>query len=82
MQSLILIDATYTDPIHGHLHVVVSRPYGGGEGFHVNINNYFYGPIVKYNTGWTSAVKLGVLNQDDIDAIMDAILAWEKSEQL
>lgn len=76
--SLTLIDITYSDPIHGKLHVVVWSPLGGGSGsFQVNVNNYFIGQIVRYNTGWISFVKLGILNQDDVDAIMDAVEEWE-----
>lgn len=69
-----LIDVTYSDPIHGQLHVVVSSPFGGGgNSVHVTVNDYFKGQIVRYNTGWVSHVQLGVLTQDDIDAIIDVV---------
>lgn len=67
-----LIDITFTDPIHGMQHVVVSSPSGGG-GFHVYINDYFMGQIVRTTRGWQHYIESDVLTQDDIDAIMDAV---------
>lgn len=69
-----IINVTYHDPFHGELHVVVSSPIGGGGGiFTVMINNYYKGQIVPYNGDWISYVDLGILTQDDMDAIVDAI---------
>jgi hypothetical protein len=69
-----LLTLTYTDPIHGELHVHVWSPTGLGDtSWHVNINDYFIGQIVRYNTGWKSFVKLGILSQDDLDGIMDLV---------
>lgn len=59
-------------------HIVVAEPLGTAGGFHIYIDNYFCGQIVKSPEGWAmhlnSSSKLAVLlTSDDIGAIMDVV---------
>ena len=67
-----LINITLTQGSETY-HVEVGRAPGGGPGYQVLINNYYIGPIVKYDTGWTALLRPSVLTQDDIDGILEAV---------
>jgi hypothetical protein len=75
------IDVTYTDPVHGVVHVEVHcPPGGGGAGLQVVVNDYYHGSVVRYCDGWKAFVELGILNQDDVDAILDLAEQAERDE--
>ena len=53
-------------------HLVVFQPSGGGS-YHVLIDDYYCGEIVKYKDGWTPLIKTPLLYSDDIGAVLDMI---------
>lgn len=48
-----MADIEFTANLHGiKKKVELSNPYGGGEGYHVYIDRYYYGTIVKLKGQW------------------------------
>lgn len=63
-------------------HIIVNMPHGGAGGsYHVMIDNFYAGAIVKYlGKGWTWMVdtpKAAFLTSDDIEAILDIVRGEE-----
>ena len=63
----------WTDERGQEQHVEVVEPGGTGGGFHVYVNRFFHGQIVRTIHGWKHYINSPALTADDIDAIMDKV---------
>ncbi|KLT63896.1 hypothetical protein [Pedobacter sp. BMA] len=59
--------------------VEISAPNGGGGNYHLMINNFYYGSIIKYTTGWK--VVFQNYNPDycagDLQPLIDIITEYD-----
>ncbi|KLT63901.1 hypothetical protein AB669_19415 [Pedobacter sp. BMA] len=58
-------------------------PNGGGGNYHLTINNFYYGSIIKYNTGWK--VVFQNYNPDysagDLQPLIDILTEFDPVEK-
>ncbi len=69
-----LIDATITIAGQKH-HLSVSMPYGGGDQYHVLVDDYFKGQIVPSPDGWIEYIKRDILTDEAVAKIMERVKA-------
>lgn len=74
-----LIDAEITIKGQKH-HLSVSMPYGGGEQYHVLVDDYFHGQIVPSPDGWIEYIKRDILTDEAVAKIMARVNEESKNK--
>lgn len=68
-----MIDVIITDADGVAHRVEVTQPLGSGGGFHVMVDRYYQGAIVRRPDGWCAYLKSALLTGDDVRVILDMI---------
>jgi len=55
------------------VHIELSNPLGGGDGYYVMINNYYNGRVWKTNYGWQHDLNPKTILQGDVAVIIGLI---------
>lgn len=73
MPGTVLIE-TDIQLMDGHIHhLEVSSPVGGGESYHVMVDNYYTGSLIRYMKGWEARVTGPLICGDDISVLLDMV---------